>query len=184
MEAMWLLDNSPSLFLLSSFSLQPEAFPISLSCHFFWQTTSATSPDERPLPSSSLLCLSFQPNVSLSLSHPLTHTLFLLIWVTTTRYDHQRWTFILEHVPELWVQRLSKKMGGALHDVGRCCWRWWQRIAKPQLNAIVSPSLATVGGISQFHEVLFDPTIVTVPLVHDESDRILKHLFGGKLSKL
>ena len=101
--------------------------PISRSFSFSWAACLPNSHDcQRPLasqahPLSTFVPLSLQPWVSfslpLSLSLTKTITLSLLTWVTTAQYDHQCRTFILKHALELWVQRLPKKMGGALHGV-------------------------------------------------------------------
>ena len=46
----------------------------------------------------------------------------------------------------------------------------------------LSLAIPTVGSWSQ--QVFFNLMIVTVPSVHDESGRIVKHAFRDKLSKL
>ena len=48
----------------------------------------------------------------------------------------------------------------------------------------VQPPQATFDGGSWLHEVSFDPKIVIVPLIHEESGRISKHAFRDRLSKL
>ena len=45
-------------------------------------------------------------------------------------------------------------------------------------------SPATVDGGHWLEQIPFDPTIVTVPLVRDETSQSLKHAFRDKLSKL
>ena len=55
---------------------------------------------------------------------------------------------------------------------------------EPWLPGVVPPSPAMPTAISRFHEVLFDPTIIMVPFVCDESGWISKHIFRGRLSKL
>ena len=51
-------------------------------------------------------------------------------------------------------------------------------------SSIDPPSLATFDYGSWLHEVPFDPTIVMVSLVHDESGQNSKHAFRDGLSKL
>ena len=51
-------------------------------------------------------------------------------------------------------------------------------------GAAVLPPLATVDDIPSLQQVAFDPTIVTVPSIRDESGWISKQAFRGRLSKL
>ena len=50
-------------------------------------------------------------------------------------------------------------------------------VAMPWLPGVVPLSPAIPTAISSFHEVLFEPTIVMVPLVLDKSGRISTHAF-------
>ena len=75
-------------------------------------------------------------------------------------------------------------VGGAPCSVGRR--RSWWRTARggSRENGLDPPSPASLDSGSWFFEVPFDPMIVTVSLVRDESDWISKHVFRDKLSKL
>ena len=51
-------------------------------------------------------------------------------------------------------------------------------------TSVKRQSLATFDGSSSLHEVPFDPMIIMIHLVRDESDQISKYVFQDKLSKL
>ena len=100
---MWLLDNYPSLFLLPS----TRSFPPLLKLPFFRQVTPATSPDEPPLPSSSLLCLSLEPNIFFSLSLSLINSHILSPHVG---HGHSIWSSTLDLHPLTRTEVMGSKV--------------------------------------------------------------------------
>ena len=77
-----------------------------------------------------------------------------------------------------WWGRQLLRRRNATNDDGGGVWKW------PREDNFDPPSPANVDGGSWIHKVPFDPTIVMVPLVHNESGRISKHVFRDKMSKL
>ena len=88
------------------------------------------------------------------------------------------------HAPELGDQSTPKRLGPALLTVKWRCLQWGGRVVALTVGWFERRSPATVDGGPCLEQVPFDSTIVMVLSVRDESGRILKHAFRGKLSKL
>ena len=92
--------------------------------------------------------------------------------------------FKLPHAPKLGVQSTPKRLGPAPLTVKWHYLKWGGHVVAATVGWLKRRSLAMVDGGPWLEKVPFDPTIVMVPSVRDESSWILKHTFRDKLSKL